>query len=64
MQEAERNIFKKNSLVYQNFNFDLFYRQINITNVKGPLVFISVTMAAVLRKNTLIFDRRHATLVH
>ena len=29
--------FKRYSLIYQKFNFDLFYRQINITLVRGPL---------------------------
>ena len=35
---------KRNSWVNQKFNFDIFYRQINITTVKGPLdlMFLSV----------------------
>ena len=28
--------FKRNSWIYQKLNLDLFYRQINITIVKGP----------------------------
>ena len=35
---------KRNSWVNQKFNFDIFYRQINITTVKGPLdlMFLSI----------------------
>ena len=36
--ELRATNFRRNSWVYQNYNFDLIFRQINITTVRGPLV--------------------------
>ena len=42
-EKLRRTNIKRNSWVYQKFNFDLFYRQISITTVRGPLVLIEKT---------------------